>query len=134
MFACEICNKPADIHHIVHRHEGGLDIEINYMYLCPKHHRGKFGPHKCLETDIKYKINLQNKLYNLLTKDYYTAKNISSVLNISTNMTKRITKNLTVYKEGYKKDDIILTLMGGKFYTRELLENIKIQKLIDNIY
>ena len=30
MFFCEICHEKADIHHIVHRHEGGFDIEINY--------------------------------------------------------------------------------------------------------
>ena len=38
MFFCEICHEKADIHHIVHRHEGGFDIEINYKYLCEKNH------------------------------------------------------------------------------------------------
>ena len=27
LFFCEICHEKADIHHIVHRHEGGFDIE-----------------------------------------------------------------------------------------------------------
>lgn len=129
MHLCEICNKKADIHHIVHRHEGGLDIEINYMYLCEEHHRGKNGPHKNLEVDIEYKLALQDKLFELLPKQYYTQKEISSILNISSNIVKRITKNMKLYKEGYLNKDIIIFLMGGTFYSIEKLENIKIDKL-----
>lgn len=132
MHLCEICKKEADVHHIVHRHEGGLDIEINYMYLCEKHHRGKNGPHKNIEVDIKYKIKLQNKLYKLFYKKYYNSKEISSILHISTNMLKRITKNMKLYKEGYDKEDIILFLMGGKLYSKEMLENIKLYNLLQD--
>ena len=46
----------------------------------------------------------------------------------------RITKDLRLYKEGYKKEDIILYLMGGTLYTEEMIENIKIQKLLEEIY
>ena len=134
MFFCEICNEKADIHHIVHRSEGGLDIEINYKYLCEKHHRGKDGPHHSLETDIRYKIELQNKLYALLPKEYYSFKEIGLILDIPTNALKRLTRNIKLYKEGYKKQDIIFNLMGGAFYSEETLENLKIQKLIENIY
>lgn len=134
MYFCEICNEKADIHHIIHRSEGGFDIEINYKYLCPKHHRGKNGPHKSLETDIKYKIELQNKLYDILTKDYYTSKELGLLLNIPLNTLKRITRNIKLYKEGYKRTDIILTLMGNKLYSEETLEDLEIQHLLDNIY
>lgn len=129
MHLCEVCNKKADIHHIIHRHEGGLDIEINYMYLCEEHHRGKDGPHKNLEIDIEYKLALQNKLFEMLPKNYYTQKEISSILNISSNIAKRITKNMKLYKEGYSKRDIIISLMGGTLYSIETLENIRIDKL-----
>ena len=81
MFVCEICNKKADIHHIVHRSEGGFDIPLNYKYLCPVHHRGRLGPHHNLEIDIQYKLELQNKLYKLLRKDYYSSKQLSLTLN-----------------------------------------------------
>ena len=134
MFFCEICNKKADIHHIVHKYQGGFDIEVNYKYLCEKHHRGKYGPHKCLETDLIYKIEMQKKLYTILTKDFYKAKELTTLLNTSSNMIKRITKDLKMYKEGYSKNDIIKRIMGGTFYTDEMLENIKFQKLLDNIY
>lgn len=92
MFFCEICNKKADIHHIIHRSEGGLDIELNYKYLCEEHHRGKNGPHHSIETDIKYKIELQNNLYEILQKPFYSLKEIGTLLNVSLNVLKRITK------------------------------------------
>lgn len=126
---CKICQKEADIHHIIHKHEGGLDIEINYMYLCEEHHRGKDGPHRNIEVDIEYKLLLQDKLYKLLPRDYYNSKEISTILNISSNIVKRITKNMKLYKEGYLNTDIILFLMGGTYYTVEKLENIKMDKL-----
>lgn len=134
MFVCEICNKKADIHHIVHRNEGGFDIELNYKYLCPTHHRGRSGPHHNLEVDIQYKIELQCELYNLLQKEYYSSKQLALIMNLSRNTVKRLVKNLKLYKEGYKKDSIILTFMGGTFYTNESLEYIRFQKLLENIY
>ncbi len=133
MFYCEICNNKADIHHIVHRSEGGLDIAINYKYLCEEHHRGKDGPHNCLETDLKYKIELQNKLYKLLPKAFYPFKDLLHLLNLSTNTLKKITKELKLYKEGYKKEEVILFLMGGKSYTDETLENYKLELLFNKL-
>lgn len=130
MFFCEICNQKADIHHIIHRHEGGLDIELNYKYLCEKHHRGKDGPHKNIEIDIKYKIELQEKLNKILPKEYYSFKDLMQILNISLNIMKRITKNMTVYKEGYNKNDIILYLMGGTYYSKDTLDSVLMEKLL----
>ena len=134
MYFCEICSKKADIHHIVHRSDGGFDIKLNYMYLCEEHHRGKKGPHHCLETDIIYKIKLQKKLYKLLNKDFYSFKEICTILEASCNLVKRIVKDLKLYKEGYRKEDIIFILMGKNYYSEELLENIKLQKLSQSIY
>ena len=130
MFFCEICNDKADIHHIIHRHQGGLDIEINYKYLCEKHHRGKDGPHKSLEVDIIYKIELQDKLRKMLPKGYYPFKELMHILNISLNIMKRITKNMPIYKEGYNKNDIILYLMGGTLYSKDTLDSILMEKLL----
>ena len=130
---CEICNAPADIHHIVHRSEGGLDIELNYKYLCPKHHRGKNGPRHSKEVDLKYKLELQNKLFSILKKEYYSFKEIASELNIPKNTLKRITKNLKIYKEGYRKIDIITKIMGGQLYSEDMIVNLTLEKLIKNI-
>ena len=122
MYLCEICNSPADIHHIIHRSEGGFDIELNYMYLCPTHHRGKLGPHHCKEV-----------LFDLLKKEYYSFKELAVVLNVSKNILKRITKDLKLYKEGYKKLDIIIKLMGGKLYSEDMIVELTLDKLINNI-
>lgn len=134
MVLCEICNKPGDIHHIVHRSEGGLDIELNFKYLCEEHHRGKNGPHNDIEIDLKYKLELQEKLYSILQKEYYTLKEISLVLNIPNNTLKRITKDLKLYKEGYKKSDIIFKIMGNKFYSEDMIINSMLEKLMENMY
>lgn len=133
MIFCEICNKPADIHHIIHRSEGGLDIELNYKYLCPYHHRGKYGPHHCKEVDLRYKLDLQNKLNDIFEKEYYSPKELCSLLNISKNILKRITKDLKLYKEGYKKADIIFKLMGEKFYSEDMIVNLTLDRLINKI-
>lgn len=134
MSLCEICNTQADIHHIVHRSEGGFDIELNYKYLCPYHHRGKYGPHHCKEVDIRYKLDLQNKLFDILKKDYYSFKDLSLKLDIPNNKLKRITRDLKLYKEGYKKSDIILKIMGGQLYSEEMIVKLTLDKLINNIY
>ena len=55
-YYCEICGDYADVHHIVHRSEGGLDFKLNYKYLCKKHHRSKIGPHRDKVIDLNYKL------------------------------------------------------------------------------
>ncbi len=133
MYHCEICGSKADIHHIVHKHEGGYDIKLNYKYLCNYHHRGKNGPHNCIETDLRYKLELQDKLSKLLPKDYYTAKELYGLLEISNSSLKKLIKKLKLYKEGYSKKDIITKLMGGKLYSYSMLEELELERLFHNI-
>lgn len=131
-YCCNICKKDADIHHIVHRSEGGLDFELNYKYLCPYHHRGKKGPHKDKFVDLKYKLEMQQKLELILTKDYYTLDEIHTLLHIKKNQLKKLSKNLKLYKEGYLKKDIIFELMGRKIYSEEYIEDLLIEELLLN--
>ena len=133
LYHCEICGAKADIHHIVHKHEGGYDIKLNYKYLCNYHHRGKTGPHRCIETDIFYKLELQEKLFTLMPKDFYTAKELYSILEISNSSLKKLIKKLKIYKEGYSTKDIVQTLMGGKIYSKSALEEIKLEQLFNSI-
>ncbi|AYE34634.1 hypothetical protein [Clostridium septicum] len=133
MYHCEICGAPADIHHIVHKHEGGYDFDLNYKYLCNLHHRGKNGPHNCIETDLKYKLELQDKLYKLLPKDHYNAKELLEILRLPSCSLKRLIKNLKLYKEGYLKDEIIKNLMGGKLYFHSMLDELELERLFNNI-
>lgn len=133
MYHCEICGATADIHHIIHKHEGGYDFKFNYKYLCSYHHRGKTGPHNCIETDLKYKLELQDKLFKLLPKDYYTPKELSMLLEITNSSLKKLLKNLKLFKEGYSKLEIIKTLMGGKIYSHAMLEEIELERLFHSI-
>ena len=130
---CEICGKKADIHHIVHKCDGGLDFTLNYKYLCPQHHRGKTGPHRDEFVDLNYKLEMQNKLSALFTKRYYSLDDLSSLLHINKNTLKRITKKLKLYKEGYLSEDIIYELMGRHVYSEEYIEDLLIEQLVLNI-
>jgi len=130
MFKCEICGDKGDIHHIIHTSEGGLDTKLNYMYLCDYHHRGMNGPHNNAYIDLKYKLRLQNKLYQILSKDYYTKKELIAKLDISVNAFKKLTHYLINYKNGYNKITIIKMFMGGKLYDEEIdIIEIEISKL-----
>ncbi|MPQ44631.1 HNH endonuclease [Clostridium tarantellae] len=131
-YLCEICGKLGDIHHIVHKHEGGLDFKLNYKYLCNYHHRGKYGPHEDPIIDLIYKLKLQNSLKSLLPKTYYDMNSLSSILCLNKNSLKRISKNLKIYKEGYLSDDIIFQIMGRKIYSEELIEDFILEKDIVN--
>ena len=133
LYHCEICGAKADIHHIVHKHEGGYDIKLNYKYLCNYHHRGKTGPHRCIETDIFYKLELQEKLFSLMPKNFYTAKELYPILKISNSSLKKLIRKLKTYKEGYLTKDIVQTLMGGKIYSKSTLEEIKLEQLFNSI-
>ncbi|MEG2868835.1 MAG: HNH endonuclease [Terrisporobacter sp.] len=132
MCHCEVCGALADIHHIVHKHEGGYDFYLNYKYLCPLHHRGQIGPHHCNAVDLSYKIQLQKKLYEILPNPYYTQKEISDILQIRSCSLRRLLKNLVLHKEGYLNEDIIKSLMGGKLYNNSMLVQLELEHLFNN--
>lgn len=129
-YSCEICRKEGDIHHIVHRSEGGLDFELNYKYLCPNHHRGKNGPHKDKFVDLKYKLEMQIILESTLKKEFYSLNEVYELIHIKKNQLKRLSKNLKLYKEGYLSKDIIFELMGRKKYSKEYIEDLLIEELL----
>lgn len=113
---CEICGRDAEKHHIVFKSQGGLDFELNYKKLCFEHHKGNDGPHNCRKTDLKYKIELQRKLQDLLTKKYYTEEEIRELIDLNKKQADKIFKRFMLYSEGYDKDEIIRRLMGGRLY------------------
>ena len=123
MYKCEICGREADIHHIVHKNEGGLEFPLNYKYLCSEHHRGKFGPHKNNKIDIEYKLELQDRLENILHKDFYTMEELIEILNLNKTKAKKFFKELKLHKEGYSKADIVYKLMGRKRYNEYMGED-----------
>ncbi|KYH29848.1 MULTISPECIES: HNH endonuclease [Clostridium] len=116
MSQCVICGEQGEKHHIVYKSQGGLDIPMNYIFLCPYHHRGLDGPHKNRKIDLKYKRMLQNNIMNVLKNDFYTLEEISKVLEINPFQTKILSNEIKRYKLGYKRIDIIKRIMGGKLY------------------
>lgn len=122
MAKCEVCGKKAEIHHVVNKCQGGIDFHLNYKYLCAEHHRGKFGPHKDWRLDMQYKIEMQESLEKILYKDFYNLEELEELLSLNKNKMKRLIKNNKLYKEGYKKEDIIFVLMGKKRYEYIMLE------------
>lgn len=122
MNKCIVCGAEGERHHIVFKNGGGFDFPLNYIYLCSEHHRGKNGPHKNRIVDIKYKINMQNSLFQILNKEYYTMDDIKNMLYINPRQVKILVKDIPKHKQGYKSKDIIKKLMGGRFYYEFMLD------------
>ncbi|WML35369.1 hypothetical protein [Clostridium sp. OS1-26] len=118
---CEECNKNiTELHHIVFRGQASYmaNIKINFMYLCPDHHRGNDSPHMNKEIDFKYKYELQTKLFGMFNKPYYTEKEIKDLLETTSSEVRKIVKKLKLYKEGYERVDLVARLMGGRIYAK----------------
>lgn len=116
MNLCRVCGEPGERHHIVYKNQGGIDIPYNYIYLCNLHHRGEEGPHKDRDLDIKLKKEMQDKLFKILIKDYYTFEEFSALLKINPMQGKIISREIRKYNLGYKKNDIVKRLMGNTIY------------------
>ena len=127
MLKCEVCGNPADKHHIVYKSQGGIEFPLNFRYLCSKHHRGSSGPHKDRALDLEYKLDMQTKLQELLTKEVYTIEELVPLLNINKGMIERLFKEYKMSDKGFKKADIIFRLMGRKKY-----ENISQEGIIND--
>lgn len=121
--ACGTCYK-SELHHIIFKSESSLmrNISINFKYLCEEHHRGDGGPHKNRYVNLTYKLELQDKLFELFNKDYYSEKEIQEKLKTTSSTARKICKKLMLHKDGYDKTDLIRRLMGGMLYIRDMLE------------
>lgn len=102
-------------HHIVFKSQGGLDFDLNYKYLDSNSHRGNLGPHKNKETELKYKLELQEKLESLLTKEYYNIKELIDLLGLQEKQANRAFRKL-LKVNGIDRETILRRLMGGRLY------------------
>lgn len=121
---CIVCGRlyPEE-HHIVFRgqEEAMINCPLNKIHLCYECHRGKTGPHLNREVDLKYKIELQEKLYKVFSdKECYTEEEVKALLQIPKNHLRKLLKTLSIRviedSVGYHKNDIIKQAMGGRFY------------------
>lgn len=119
MQPCEFpgCMEPGYGHHIVFKAQGGLNIPLNYKYLCSEHHNiGKESPHKSREIDLQYKKELQERYMRLFKDEKYTFAEICKKLRCRERMLEKAFKCVPAQGESYQREDIIRTLMGGKIY------------------
>ena len=93
----------------------GLDFELNFKYLTPLEHRGDSGPHKCKETDLKYKIELQERLEKLLDREYYNIRELRILLGLKEKQANQAFRKL-LKVNGISREDVIYRLMGNRFY------------------
>lgn len=101
---------------VIFKSQGGLDFELNYKRLPSIDHRGKYGPHRCRETDLKYKKELQRKLEEVLVKDFYTTEDLIEILGLKQRQAYKAFRKVTQHSIGMEKEDIIFRLMGNRFY------------------
>ena len=115
MEPCEVpgCKLPGQRHHIVFRSQGGLDIPMNFKYLCPEHHTGKESPHGSRAIDLKYKKEEQDKLFKIFTEDTYTIKQIADLIGYDKRRLEKRFAKVRSKAGSYEREDIIRALMGG---------------------
>lgn len=116
---CEVCGSPyVELHHVVYRSENKNleNCKLNFVYLCQEHHRGTYGVHgsKGARLNRKLKLEFQNKLEELLDKQYLTREEINNILQIDDKALNRLLKRFSIQGDKYIKEDVIRACMGGK--------------------
>lgn len=116
---CKVCGNPyTELHHIMFRSEvKALEhCKLNLVNLCVEHHKGTYGVHgsKGAKLNKKLKLEFQNKLEELLDKQYLTREEINKILQIDDKALNRLLKRLSLQNDKYIKEDVIRVCMGGK--------------------
>lgn len=121
---CRFCqNTWVQWHHIIEKGMGRskkvtwLDYSLNLVEVCQDDHTGLTGIHTSDIGTIRGKeleAELQAKLEHLFFKDYYNPLIIKKLLKYTDKQLRDMTKTLQFYDAGYKREDIILRLMGRK--------------------
>jgi hypothetical protein len=119
MRPCEVCGAPGERHHIVFRSHGGLNIDVNYAYLCTWHNtQGPDAPHRNHWRDLLLKLRMQRDLENMLWAETYRAEEIAEIIGIGRRSLEKKMRRVPNEQGNYKREDIIKFLMGGKLYDR----------------
>lgn len=108
-------------HHIVFRSHGGIDCDMNLIALPMAFHKGPNGPHKNRATDLVLKLCLQEKLFEVFHKKHYTVEEVIRIMEpynkkSKTSLERQLKKQNKCTAKGYRREDVVRTLMGGKIY------------------
>lgn len=107
-------------HHIVLKSQASYmrDVKMNIIELCLMHHTNSpTGIHHNEELNLKYKLILQNKLFEIFgDKKHFSKEEIQSRLECSKFDLTLICKKLCLYRFGYEREQLVRRLMGGRLY------------------
>lgn len=112
---------PEEKHHIVFRSHGGIDSDLNLIRLPMTFHKGPNGPHQNKAADLILKLSLQDRYFELFSRKYYSLEEIVRMINPHNKksrlaLEKQVKKQNVCTSKGYRREDIVRTLMGGKIY------------------
>lgn len=119
MQPCEYpgCRNLGQKHHIVFRSQGGMNISVNYAYLCIVHHTdGRDAVHNNREFDLELKRKMQDRLFRMFQEPEYTIEQISKIIGYDKRRLGKRFKNVKNLAGVYRQEDIIRELMGGRLY------------------
>lgn len=114
MKPCEICGRPGQRHHIIYRSHGGMNIDLNYAYLCPEHHTGPAGVHGGnADLNELLKLRLQKDLERIFSRETYHLREIAEMIGYDRRRLGKRMKNVRNTCGEYAREDIIRFFMGG---------------------
>lgn len=118
MRPCEICGRPGQCHHIVFKSQGGMNIELNYAWLCNEHHtQGEGAVHRCRSFDLLLKIRVQRRLESLFREPEYGIPEVAKLVGCDRRRLAMRMRKVPKKCGKYMREDIIRFFMGGKLYT-----------------
>lgn len=121
MRRCEISgciHEGCHSHHIVFRSQGGPDITMNLIRLCPYHHNmSPEGVHMNPTLDKRLKCELQREYESLFPENELTVELVADRIGMSRKKAEKYFSKIQKNPDGtMNREDIIRRLMGGKFY------------------
>jgi hypothetical protein len=92
-------------------------INCNLVNLCVECHRGNQGAHLDKRTDLKLKLQLQARLFEMFSeKKFFTEIEIKDILKVNDKIIFMIVKKLCLYRKGYSVEALVRRMMGGRIY------------------
>lgn len=94
----------------------GYDFPGNFIDLCWDCHQGNQGAHQDSGVMREYKLEVQAYLLETLTESHYLPEDLVKIINLPKKQAYKVARPLFLDNEGYRREDIIRQLMGGKLY------------------
>ena len=118
---CSVCGTIGytERHHIILRSQASYMkfIPCNITSLCLECHRGSVkGVHHNKEVDLKLKQQLQNELFGMFSDKFIKGEEIQEKLKCTKIDSTLILKKLTMYRQGYEREQLVRRLLGGRLY------------------